>query len=548
MDLKRYGLKTGQHIPGQVVHRYFTDFAEHFGLDKFFRPRTKVTSAVLQDDGTWLLEYTHLSGQFQSEKISCSRLVIATGLTSEASMPTLSGSSDFEGSLFHAKDLHKRVWELKNSQEVVVIGGNKSAWDVCYSVAMGGARAHMVMRPSGGGPSWVWRPFYLFRSKFTLARLSSTRLFSWFDPAPFGTTFISARRFLQETTIGRWLTWGFWTLLDSFLVRATGYDDPRLRMLRPWTSTFWMGNSLSVHNYDTDWFELVRKGRIIVHHAEVTSLDKTAVHLSDGNDLQADALVCCTGWKCVPPIKFEPEGISEEMGLPRRMKTNHQNHDAGSMHVSRTRDQPVGNDMSSCSRGDWNIRSWIHGQITARCTLLGSLPRRTLPTSDETGKWSSPETHAGTDQPLSIDFRETPYQLYRFLVPTSPRFLALRNVAFVGMHRSVHAVVVAQAQALWISAFFQNRIPFFLLDPETARYEALWHAEYGRLRRPRESGGSGASFPDLVFDSIPYTDLLLEDLGLKTLRKRGLWANITEPHLPADYKGLLEEWRKVHGA
>ncbi|GAW22320.1 hypothetical protein ANO14919_118560 [Xylariales sp. No.14919] len=81
------------------------------------------------------------------------------------------------------------------------------------------------------------------------------------------------------------------------------------------------------------------------------------------------------------------------------------------------------------------------------------------------------------------------------------------------MHRSVSAVMVAQAQALWIMAFFGGRLPMDL-EPEIVYRETVWHTRYERMRRPRESGGSGGSFPDLVFDSITYTDLLLEDLGL----------------------------------
>ena len=42
MDIERYGLAPGQHIPGAVVHRYFSDFARRFGLDKLVRYRTRV--------------------------------------------------------------------------------------------------------------------------------------------------------------------------------------------------------------------------------------------------------------------------------------------------------------------------------------------------------------------------------------------------------------------------------------------------------------------------------------------------------------------------
>lgn len=537
MDPARYGLKPGQHIPGSVVHEYFTDFAAHFGLDRLFRPRTRVEAATLRDDGTWELEchkrffcedgpprenQSQAQSQSESTKMTCDKLIVATGLTSEARMPSLAGRERFAGPLFHAKDLHRRSQDLSDCQEVVVIGGNKSAWDVCYSVATGGSRsrAHMVIRKSGGGPSWVWRPIVLFSVRLTLARLSSTRLCSWFDPGPFGPCFSSIRRLLHATTLGTWLVWAFWAALDFLAAAAAGYDDPQLRMLRPWTSTFWMGNSLSVHNYESDWFELVRKGRIVVHHADVVSLGETTAHLSNGTALRADAIVCCTGWKPTPPITFRPEGISEEIGLPQ--ETTPQPKDS----VKASPDSP--------SQGNYGASAQARAQIKIRCAQLGFSPRRTIPGCLESRGF---KPHVTT--PLALNPEEAPYRLYRFLVPATPRLLRQRSIAFIGMHRSVHAVIVAQAQALWITAYlFDDQFAAKLerQQPEAVYRETMLHAEYERLRRPRESGGSGGSFPDLVFDSIPYTDLLLEDLGLRALRKGSLWANIIEPHLPADYR------------
>ncbi|KAI1369079.1 FAD/NAD(P)-binding domain-containing protein [Xylaria arbuscula] len=544
MEPKRYGLAPGQHIPGSVVHRYFTDFARHFGLDKLVRHQTRVQTASLREDGTWELGYERsCESRLQAGRVTCDKLVIATGLTSEAHMPLIPGSSDFLGPLFHAKDLHKRSHDLRGCQEVIVIGGNKSAWDVCYSVATAGARAHMVIRRSGGGPSWVWRPIWLFTLRLTLARLSSTRLFSWFDPSPFGSRFSSVRRFLHETIIGIWLTWAFWTALDLLAAAATGYNDPHLTYLRPWTSTFWMGNSLGIHNYESDWFELVRKGQIVVHHADVVLLTKGGAELSDGANLGADAVVCCTGWECTPPIKFEPEGISQEIGFPRKGETHQTNSPEGLQdHSSHSLYDAISEKRGSQDHGDRDLEAWAHAQIRAKCAQLGFSPRRTLPgdRKPQVREGSSFGFHSST--PLPLTDKETPYRLYRFLVPASPRFIKLRNIGFIGIHRSIHAVIVAQAQALWLTAFFEGRLRREPVDLQTVRRETVLHTEYERLRRPKESGGSGASFPDLVFDSIPYTDLLLEDLGLRTLRKCTLWANITQPHLPADYRGLLQEW------
>lgn len=52
----------------------------------------------------------------------------------------------------------------------------------------------------------------------------------------------------------------------------------------------------------------------------------------------------------------------------------------------------------------------------------------------------------------------------------------------------------------------------------------------------------GCYVPDFVFDSLPYFDMLLTDLGLKCHRKQGAVAEIFSPYGPADYKGLVGEW------
>lgn len=79
-----------------------------------------------------------------------------------------------------------------------------------------------------------------------------------------------------------------------------------------------MGNSLGIHNYESAWFELVRKGGVVVYRADIISLAAPTAKFLDGESLIADAVVCCTGWECTPPIMFEPEGVSEETGLPRK--------------------------------------------------------------------------------------------------------------------------------------------------------------------------------------------------------------------------------------
>ncbi|KAH8900266.1 FAD/NAD(P)-binding domain-containing protein [Thozetella sp. PMI_491] len=514
LDVERYGMKQGQHIPGEVVHRYLCDFVAHYRLP--VRLRAAVTSATLLDTGKWSVRY-RIAGEGQTDmaqpetEVIAAKLVLATGLTSEPFIPTFRGQDMFCGPILHSKQLKSRGKEIEAAKTVVVLGGNKSAWDVCYSAARAGSQVHMVMRPSGGGPSRVWpaivRLFGFFKT--SISRLSSTRIWSLLDPAPFGSSWL-LRWLLHRTRLGEWICAWFWWHLDRQVDLANGYDnDPRTKPLRPWTSTAWMGNSLGVHNYDTSWLELARQGKIIVHTSEISELSTDAVHLQDGTRIATDMVVCCTGWKAEPTIQFSPEGIASHLGIP----TTH-----------------------SGSNGEVAAESTLKREVQAR--ILAETPflrqaARSLPQQPGPG-----DVKGGSES----NSEPSSYYLYRFLVPWQPRFLESRNFAVIGAHLSIHATILAQAQALWITAFFQNKIPH-LKDPspETLRrvkYETFYHAEYERLRHPREAGGSGDRYPDLVFDSIPYVDMLLEDMGLRARRKGAWWRELFEPYRVNDYRGL----------
>ncbi len=520
LDRERYGLKEGQHIPGAVVHRYLCDFVAHYDLP--VRLRTDVVSATLLDTGKWQMSYRVVyleDGGSESKfedpesQLITDKLVLATGLTSEPSVPTLQGQEKFRGRILHSKQLESRAADIAQAKTVVILGGNKSAWDACYNAARSGVQVHMVMRPSGGGPSRVWpvqlRLFGFFMA--SISRLSSTRLWSWLDPSPFGAP--GWRRwFIHRTALGRWISSLFWNHLDYQVNTANDYEGhPATTSLRPWTSTLWMGNSLGVHNYETNWFELVKQGKIIVHVADVTTLRESTLCLSDGTEVTTDIVICCTGWKAEPTIKFLPEGLGLRLGLP----------------TSGTRIEET--------VADRGLKARVRKHVLAETPSLHYPPVRALP-----------QTRGSDDSKSGVEASSlaTPFRLYRFLVPYEQRFLEDRSFAVIGAHLSIHAILLAQVQALWITAFFQRKIPGIDdLSPETLdriKYGTFYHAEYERLRHPKEAGGSGDRYPDLVFDSIPYVDMLLEDLGIKHHRKPSWWREVFEPYRLADYRGLCQ--------
>jgi thioredoxin reductase len=488
MDMDRYKIKPGQHIPGLAVHQYLVDFADHFNLTRKIQLKTKVDTITLGSNGIWRVEYSifHGSDTLSVKKgfLMARNIAVATGLTSEPRMPTYPGQDGFKGRLFHARQLNSQAQVLqKVNGNVVVVGANKSAWDVCYMAAQltaPEATIHMVIRPSGRGPSWMWRRRGIINF-LSISRLTSTRLFTWFDPSPLASPL---QRFFLTSWLGRLVCTVFWALLDYLVLSTSGYllGQGELRRLQPWFSTFWMGNSLSIHNYETDWFDFVREGKIVVHYAEVeafTSEDK-AIRLSDGQVLkQVDVVVACTGWEYTPNIRFTPP-----LALLR-----------------------------SDIKG---IQQEEDHEVSQALKLIGGICPAVLTKKDLT-KY------------------QPPYRLYRFIAPLDSRLYNSDNIAFIGFYQSVHTTLVAQAQALWMTAFFQHAMALPLPDIQTCRKWTYLNTEYQQLRR------LGSPFPSLLLDVMPYIDLLLADLGLASSRKRNWWKDLVEPNRPGDYRGLVEE-------
>ncbi|KAM0426351.1 hypothetical protein ACHAPT_008392 [Fusarium lateritium] len=512
MTPERFNVKPGQHIPGHAVHDYLTQFSEHFNLNSCIRLKQKVESAELLDDGTWLLRIISVEHpNTEPRSVVAGKLVVATGLTSEPFMPKFAGQKSFNRPLFHAKELRHRAHEIENAKQVVALGGNKSAWDTAYFAAKSGAHVHMVMRPNGGGPSWVW-PVLFSPFKVSVQRLAATRAFTLFDPCIWSETsgvLGWVRSALHGTSVGRKAVFKFWDVLQGFASSAHRYEEhPETQKLKPWVSPFWMGNSLSIHNYASPWFDLAREGKITVHIANIASLSDATVHLSDGEDLKVDAFVCCTGWATDPPVRFLPEGIKPRLGL-----------------------QSLNDDESL------QLVDRAHAEIFGRLPAVGGSPKRTLP--------------PGTAEPVKATKptgKASGYQLYRFLVPSDEKLLEHRNIAFIGSHLALNATMIAQLQALWVTAFFLDEIPHLnsnVVDHSRVKYEAILHNEYSSIRHPHEAGGAGGRCPDLAFDCLSYMDLLGSDLGLPKYRKyakTGAWSEMFYRYGPSDFEDMVQEW------
>jgi hypothetical protein len=481
MDKSKYGVKDGEHIPAAIIQQYLTDVARKTGVMARTRFGWRVDHVKSLGADGWDLVVSH--DELEST-ITTRRLIIATGLLNMPNMPTFDGEKDFCGPIFHSRDFKGQLHETKTARRAVVIGGAKSAYDVAWSYAQAGVPVDLLIRPDGNGPTW-FAPAFVTPLKLSLECLTSTRAISWFSPCPFGSEdgWKRLRSILHGTWFGKLVTSAFWTVVESDVIRTVAWDKhPETAKLKPWNSMFWRGSNAGILNYDHDWLDLVRDGKVRVHVANVDYLSHNEVHLTDGTVLDdVDALVCATGFIRDSSIKF---GDDVNLGLPKT-----------SEELSTMKEQ-------------------------ADAQLLGMYPR--LLNQPQLGK-----AHKEVE----------PLRLYRFIVPSA--FIESRNIAFVG-HVNIYSTPVSAAiQALWVSAFFDGHLSR-LLKADQVNEEVMLHTQWGKWRYPC---GFGPSMPDMVFDCVPYQDMLLNDLGMKAQRKNGILKEMFESYWPTDYDGLLDEWR-----
>ena len=149
MDTATYGVKPEEHIPGKVMHRYLKNYAEHFGFYNKIRFNSKVESAEHLNSGGWSINTVQTSRSSASNhesQLFTSKLIVATGLTSNPFIPEINGSGSFEAPIFHSKDLLKYTSTQETMKGITVLGCTKSGWDAVYAYASKGVTVNWISK------------------------------------------------------------------------------------------------------------------------------------------------------------------------------------------------------------------------------------------------------------------------------------------------------------------------------------------------------------------------------------------------------------------
>lgn len=554
------GVKFGEHIPGTAVNEYICRYAEKHNLYKQCSVNTKVESCE-RVDGGWKLRCSSSSNPVERLEFTCQKLVVATGLTSTPVPLEVKGSEAFSGPLVNFASLAAECEKLlaPSIEHVAVFGGGKASYDAVHLLASHGKRVSWIIRGSGHGPTWMAKPHaWIGPVKVWLEPVVSARLTTFMSPCLWGPAdgFGRIRSFFHNTRVGRWISKSFYAKLSHETLAQSGLlGDEKLKSLIPEENATWYGAGFSVLNYPTDFHDYVRNGQVQILRKDIETLGASnTIHFTDKYpSIQVDALVCSMGWSYALPFDMEPRDAHASLGIPSMNYTTSQ-------------------------AAAWSsYESAADSEILSRFPSLAHAPRpehKSLPAKAEL------PTDVVPTEVKQIE-RMTPWRLWRGIAP--PALAAApehqRSIVFLGMLFMLQTVPRAELQALWAWSWMYGhmspRLSFRLTSQREApqlqraaaslvdtndtsdakarglqvdqEYNDVFYdtALFNRTSRWRAPYGYGHSFPDFVFDGLPYFDLLLRDLGLKFWRKgtTALGEIFSKGYLPRDYRGIVEEWK-----
>ncbi|KKK23200.1 hypothetical protein P175DRAFT_0471367 [Aspergillus ochraceoroseus IBT 24754] len=496
MDAK-YGVKDNAHIPGFVLHQYFNDFADHFDLRRRIHFNTRVFEAEKLETG-WKLNADTSDGR--SIVYSCDKLIVCSGLASNPNPITMRGQDEFGKPVLNHCQLREqaaKIAEDPNAESVTVVGASKTGYDAVHLMASHGKKVEWIIRESGGGGVWMTLPWVnLGLGETKLEDLATCRFFTWFSPCIWGDFdgYTWIRKMLHRTRVGRYLVHSFWEKMRMDVIATNGYrkEEP-LKHLEPQESLFWSAR-VGILNYPSDIHEYLRSGQVTITKKDISHLSSQGkVNFPDGTSLKTDALIAITGWKLAPTIKYKPEGIDSSLGIPSST-------------------------LSSDDEAFWGkLDGQADKEILNKFPYLRNQPGQKIPYTQSV----------------------SPFRLYRGIAPPGLTEKSDHSLAYVKMVHSTSNIILAETQALWVYAYLNGKLD---INREDVYHQTALSSRFGKHRYPC---GFSSWWPEFVYDAIPYADMLLSDVGVKSRRKPTMRQEMFEGYTIHDYKGINQEWKKA---
>jgi dimethylaniline monooxygenase (N-oxide forming) len=493
-----YGL-----LKAEETNNYLQKYAEKWDLVR----RTKFNSKVVKAERT-TRDNTLLTGWrltlSTGETLECDKLIVATGLYSKPSTPSIPGIDSFAGFSIHSKQLGRQHHQLSDPsiKNVVVIGGCKSAVEtinLCLHLPNKPQIDWIVRGGEHGVPIIMNDP----SAPVSTLALGFTRLFSAFSPSIFDTESWMYRFFHSgRSWLGTWLCACFWRLMSWVLLRDAGYDKSKQgRMIKPKTDNLFqclLYVSL-IHKGNPVMQELHKGERIKVHVGELDYVTPSGVVILkkasspniplERKEINTNAIVWCTGFQASTSFFSPSDALS--LGLPI----------------------PLDSEPAE-SKKHWN-------------NLLAAADIDLLKRFPVLKQWS-------LQAPKE---RTTNYRMYRQVLPPSCIDANDRSIAFAGFVSNGQTAFASELTGIYSVAWLEGLLSRGDL---ASKEEMEWDVAKTHAWMARRYGARGHSLPEVVMEVQTFFDVLVKDLGGRVKRKGG-WREYLGVYRASDYSGLIEE-------
>lgn len=352
-----------------------------------------------------------------------------------------------------------------------------------------------LIRTSGTGPLLLSHPKGFGKYK-SLPEIGSTRLMSSFSTAnPYMADGWWSWS-LHRTAVGDWLLEKLWSAAAGNAAKLADFEGREGRLegfegLRSSTVTRWKSGQQGILQRDDWWDVIARKVKVV--RGEIKRLEEGKIVLDDGRIVESDLVLLATGWVHGHTM-FSSEDKAR-LGLPLEFG------------------------KESALAGEAQ-QYWVRLEERADKEVLKRWPY--LATAPDFKK-----------RPVT----STPYRLYNKCIPIRDH-----SIAFLGIPELPNSYHTALATTLWAIAVLDgvHQLPSEAEMEANVAYINRWCA-----RRYPFDGWRGSR---TEYEMVSYTDKLLEESGLSSLRNEGSWwADLTDSCLASDYAGVVDKYRRKHG-
>ncbi|KAI1347163.1 flavin-binding monooxygenase-like protein-like protein [Xylaria sp. FL0043] len=438
--------------------------------------------SIRKVNGQWLLLCADTISSTE-RSIFSSRLMMANGQSSLPNMPNFPDQEHFNGKIIHSIDFGQSdVIQDNQIQHVAVIGAGKSAADMVYEAVKAGKTVSWIIRKTGNGSlgAAAFAPIDLPTPYKNGVEASQARIMASLQPCyliPYRSWWTW---FLHSTNLGTKLVTKIFSLLDNTVRQYAGYrerkSDKGFEKLEYDNDIIWQNGTAGGCHF-ADFWPLVAE-KVYVYRSDIKRLSRNELHLDDDNSTHfpCDAVLCGTGWK--RGLDMFDNHTLMALGLP----------------------YPKDIEPPEVTTKWEKLVVKADEEILKRFVMLRNPPKH----------YHKYETR-------------TPYRLYHTMAPVNDDSILFMNHVVAGAK-----LFAAEAQAIWAVAYWDKA---FTLPSVSERENDIAHIIAWNKRRYLSNGELGHF---AAFDSVPYVDRLLDEIGLKSHRKKGLLGNMFAPIMPAD--------------